>query len=418
MKRLLWVGDAACQSGFARATHKILDSLVGKWEIDVCGINYRGIPHEYPYRIWPAALLGDTFGIEMLPVMIAQRKFDVVVVMNDPWNFPEYLDILKEFRVLGIVAVDGKNIQGRKLNGLACALFWTKFGQQEAVNSGYGGPSAIIPLGVDTDVYYPQDKKLCRQMLGFNPDLIDKFIVGNVNRNQPRKRLDLTIAYFAEWVHRYERDDARLYLHVAPTGDRDGYDVVQLAEYYGVLNKLLLAQPKVWNGPSEQYMARTYNSFDVNVNTGQGEGMGLTALEGMACGVPLIAGDWSALGEWAAPAAELIPCTSQAVTIGSINVIGGVPDREEFIQAIERVYSDAQLRYDRKEAGLRLACHPNFSWPVICENFSKVLDQLLELPVRFGDAFRSAGAGRERDGREDPAVLDEIPAESGTGACR
>jgi hypothetical protein len=58
----------------------------------------------------------------------------------------------------------------------------------------------VVPLGVDTDIYKPGDKSAARKKLGIAPVKDTDFIVCNVNRNQNRKRIDLTILYFAEWI--------------------------------------------------------------------------------------------------------------------------------------------------------------------------------------------------------------------------
>jgi D-inositol-3-phosphate glycosyltransferase len=156
MRRLLWIGDAGCETGFARSTHKILETVYREWDVHVLGINYRGDPHDYPYPIYMAQRYpGDLFGIRRLQEMLQKVKPDLIVVQNDPWNFPSYMKRLGETPVVGIVAVDGKNCRGRSLNGLKHAIFWTDFGEKEAKRGGYVGTSSVIPLGVDTEIYYP-----------------------------------------------------------------------------------------------------------------------------------------------------------------------------------------------------------------------------------------------------------------------
>src|SRR5262249_53922693 len=130
---------------------------------------------------------------------------------------------------------------------------------------GYTGSSAVIPLGVDLSVYHPQDKKESRRRIKLPEKCVEGYIVGNVNRNQPRKRLDLSIRYFAKWWKGAGRpQDVFLYLHVAPTGEFS-YDVRQLASYYGVFNQLILMEPEPWYGLTEDVMVDTYNSFDVQI---------------------------------------------------------------------------------------------------------------------------------------------------------
>jgi glycosyltransferase involved in cell wall biosynthesis len=346
----------------------------------VLGINYRGDPHAYPYPIYAAGVEGDGFGIERIVWMCDLVKPDVIVVQNDPWNIPSYLKRLKAFYpsvpVIGIIAVDGKNCAGRGLNGLSLAIFWTEFGLDEARAGGYTGPAVVIPLGVDMKTYYPMDKYDARLRRGLPKELDDAFIVGNVNRNQPRKRWDLTIKYFAEWVHNGPLKDAYLYLHVAPTGDM-GIQVQALAAYYGILQRILVMEPRTFYGLPEDEMRNTYNCFDVQISTTQGEGFGLTTFEGMACGVPQIVPDWSALGELCKGSARLVPCTSTAIGPPYVNVIGGVADERMFVKEIDALYKNRALREQTALDGLARTAEDRFRWANIGEQVRLVTGHIV-----------------------------------------
>jgi glycosyltransferase involved in cell wall biosynthesis len=307
---------------------------------------------------------------------------DAVVLQNDPWNFPAYLKPLSSSKVIGIAAVDGKNCRGNDLNGLARAIFWTEFGRREAHAGGYTGDSAVIPLGVQLSTYRPIEKIEARKHFQFGRRFQNSFMVGNVNRNQPRKRMDLTIQYFAEWIKSDKVDDAYLFLHVAPTGD-SGYDCAQLAKYYGIEQRTILSEPEVWNGLKEEELAVLYSCFDVQLSTTQGEGWGLTAMEGMACGVPQVLPRWSALGEWAQGAALLVPCTTTAATPDSINVIGGVPDREETIKTLRVLYKQPRIREEYRDMGLSLVQEDRFRWENIGARYAEEIEIAVDAPAQL-----------------------------------
>lgn len=405
--KVLWIGDAACDSGFAKATHYTLDGFVkASWDIEVLGLNYRGDKHQYPYHIHPAWAGGDLFGVKRVLHVMENFPADVVVIQNDPWNIPKYVEKFNQLTrrpfLVGSIAVDGLNCMGKALNGLDHVIFWTKFAQEEAIKGGLTKPSTVIPLGVDLSIYQPFDQLKARQMLlPEHPQTHSGFWVVNVNRNQPRKRLDLTIEYFAEWVSERRIRDAYLYLHVCPTGDV-GVDCDALYGYYvrelGIPKRLILAEPDAYKGASERGMAKTYQAADVQFSTTHGEGWGLTTLEGMACGVPQVAPDWAALGDWARPAATLVPCTGRSVTWGGPNVIGGVPDKRATIEALDFLYHSKVTRERDRDRGIALANDPMFRWENIARTFEETVTH----------AFRGEPTWRRHTAGEAAAVGSQV----------
>lgn len=394
-KRLLWVGDGPdCPSGFGRATREILGRLVHDFDVTVLGINHRGDPGTVDYPVYTAAAGGDAFGVGRLIWMCQRVMPDLIVIQNDGWYFPYYIAQLRKktasfeyenpeiaaIPVVGAVAVDGLNFHGEWINDLSAAVFWTKFAESEARKGGYTGTSHVIPLGVDLNTFYPVDREpaMERQRISM---IKDKFIVGNVNRNQPRKRWDLTVRFFARWVKDYGVEDARLFLHSAPTGDVST-NIMSLVQYYGVADKVVLYTPEPFYGKADEDMRDVYNCFDVLISTTQGEGMGLPTMEAMACNVPCIVPDWAALGDWAKGAAALVPCTSTALQTFSptVNVIGGVADERAFVEALDLVYRDKQHRELIASRGFDRVSELRFRWEYVGERWANVLKEILNPP--------------------------------------
>ena len=373
--RVLWVGDACVSSGFARCTHAACDALVDAGhEVAVLGVNYWGDPHPHRYTVFPAIQPGegarDVFGAGRIGPLTDRLKPDVVVLLTDPWNVPGYyvgLDAATHKpKVAAWLAVDGDGNEGGPLNRLDGLAVWTPWAGNSLVKGGYGGGFACIPLGVEPERFRPMPKEWARQLtLGGSPNVPrDAFIVGVVGRNQTRKRLDLTLAYFAEWVHTRNVKDAWLYLHVAPTGE-NGVDIKRLATYYGIAGRTILVNPHGYRGLGDDMMLATYNSFDLYLTTSQGEGFGLPALEAMACGVPAVLPEWAAFGDWAVGAARLVPCYETAVTAPiacetGMYTVGGIPDRRETIQALDELYTDREYREEKAQQCIERAAR--FPW--------------------------------------------------------
>lgn len=390
MRKLLWIGDACYSSGFAKSTHYALQALRETYDISVLGLGYVGDAHEYQqlykmYTCWPG---GDMFGIGRIGQLA--KDMDLVVVQNDLWNVKHYLDALRasgsKIPLVAGVPVDGGNCQGYKLNGAALTVFWTEFGRLAAEAGGHTAPAMVIPHGVELETYKPFPMAAARSILHVAPDSTNKlrsdsFIVLNVNRNQYRKRMDLTIEYFCEWVKSCKVENAILMLHTCPTGDEE-YDLRQLMAYCGLPDNLVFVEPPIPHGFSEQQLMLEYNCADVVVTTTQGEGFGLTTLEAMACGKPVIYPYWAALPEVVGGAGVGVPCTSFAVTPtkgGSghfINTIGGVADKHLFMAALQRVYTDHEFRQTLGEAARVRAEEEQFKWENVGARWVEALNRV------------------------------------------
>jgi len=383
-KVILWIGDAVSQTGFARVTHSICGQLhaSGDWDVNVLGINYSGDPHTYPYKIFPAILGGDVWGIGRAMGLIRNLKPDVVLIINDPWNVSQYLQAIEaNVPVVAYMPVDAPNqMAGRSLNTLQRAIAYTQFGRKHLLLGGYSGRCDVVPHGVDTAIYHPMPKDEAINKLTLTSKIKPgSFITGVVARNQPRKRLDLTIqAWTKWWINSGQPRNAYLYMHT--TMQDIGWNVLQLATYYGINEQFIVTNPKMTlqNCLLEQNLKLVYNAFDVQLHTSLGEGWGLTAHEGMACGVPQIMPKYAALAEWAEGAAHFVPVTSYEVTHNAINTIGGVIDFHGTVDAIDKFYTDKDgIRARYRALGLARATEPRFNWATIAEQFNSILTETI-----------------------------------------
>jgi D-inositol-3-phosphate glycosyltransferase len=373
---LLWCGDSpTAPTGFGRVTQNVLSQLRQDWAVGVLGINYEGDPHQYPYPIYPAILGGDLYGLRRFGTLAERTRPDVIVILNDTWIAARFAEIPVEAPLVAYMPVDAPNQPDlSSLNRLAHAVFYTEFGIAEARRAGYTGPATVIPHGVDTGVYRPVERGEALERLGLRDKLPpDVVIIGNVNRNQPRKRLDLTIRLFARWVDEYQiSSNVRLLLHCARQDI--GPDLAGLAQYYGVRDRLIWTNPhnSSMTGIAEELMPCVYGVIDIQVTTTLGEGWGLTTHEGMACGVPQLAPDWSALGEWARGAAVLVPVTGHHGLDG-VPTIGGVVDEGRFVKELDRLYRHREYRAFVGDRCLERAREPRFQWTEIGRQFDAVL---------------------------------------------
>jgi glycosyltransferase involved in cell wall biosynthesis len=418
---ILWSGDANCSTGFARCTHAACDALhAAGHDVKVLGLNFYGDPTPYPYDIFPCVQPldhgKDNFGVNRLPFLVDRIRPDVICLLNDPWNAPAYTAILDSYfkdepslipPICAWLAVDAKNIHGRPLNRLDHVMVWTEFAENELRAGGYEGSMSIVPLGVDHGTFYPRDKVESRKVVfeALSQPLPDNaFIVGVVGRLQLRKRIDLAIQAFAYWIKRFNVPNAYLYLHLAPTGDT-GCNIRSLTRYYGIEGRVLISEPHIGHGVEESVLPLIYSSFDVSLTATQGEGWGLCQLESLACGVPVIAPDWSALGKdgWGGDAIFRIPCNSTALTAPMNSLaytIGGVPDCESMVQALDFFYTQPHLGNLYRKRGL--ACAAQFSW----QRTGAMVVSELEGVVGRNSAAKMTSSTLETE------VVDSLPTEA------
>jgi glycosyltransferase involved in cell wall biosynthesis len=371
--RLLWIGDALVPTGFATVTHAVLNHLQHDWEIVVSGVNYDGGDHELPYRVMPARQGGDMWGMNRFHDLCTEFDPAAVVINNDWWNVAQFAKIAPAgVPVIGYMPVDGGNLDPaamEELNKLHAAVWYTGFGHREACAAGFTGQRQIIPHGIDTEMFRPSDRHAARQILDLEVPS-NAFLVGNINRNQPRKRLDLTIQIFAAWIKQHRIPNAHLLLHCA---QKDiGWDLRRVAAYYGVADRLILTGAEDMRDLQEAgRMKHIYNSLDVQMTTTLGEGWGLTTMEGMACGIPQIVPDASALGEWAAPAVK-IPC-SRTLFHPEINTTGALVDEAPFVAALQWLYQSKATRSRLAAQGLEHVRSEAFRWDTVAGQFHDLL---------------------------------------------
>ena len=310
MAKILYCGDAFVETGFGRVAENLLPALAEHYEVVVMATNYHADPHDEArkYRVYPAMTHGtDPFGSHRIAEIVQKEKPDLIWVTNDFWiaiNLWEQIKDLKEalgFKFFCYTPIDSYGIYPETIpataewDGLAT---YTEFGAKELKIAGYTKHIDVVGHGTDFTKFFPMNKKACREELGVPQDV---FVVFNGNRNQPRKRIDLTIKGFIEFAK--DKPDARLWLHM---GKKDmGWDLVPLFKRvardagYDATGKFILTSPSFSTDnclPIEQ-LNKVYNAVDIGVNTCIGEGWGLVNTEHAATGVAQLVPDHTSLKE-------------------------------------------------------------------------------------------------------------------------
>ena len=308
MAKILYCGDAAVQTGFGRVAENLLPELAKEHEVVVLAVNWWGDPHDMPFKMYPAHAGGsDPFGSHRIQELLIKERPDIVFAVNDIWILNKLWQVakpLKEqlgFKWYGYFPTDSYGFfpevfeDCKEWDGMAT---YTQFGLEEVRKAGCKLPCDVIPHGINTSTFFPVNRQEAREAMGLPQDL---FFVFNGNRNQPRKRIDLTIKGFIQFA--LDKPDARLWLNM---GKKDqGWDIIPLFKRmardmgYDATGKLVLTSKDfdVTNCPSVERLNLIYNACNVGVNTCIGEGWGLVNFEHAATGTAQIVPDHTSLKE-------------------------------------------------------------------------------------------------------------------------
>jgi len=209
-----------------------------------------------------------------------------------------------------------------------------------------------LPHGIDTSVFYERDRAQCRLKFGSitgarllinTPQLSSimesEVLVGIVATNQARKDWALAAEIVAILSHVHK---IRLWIHT-DTLERN-WSIPALLADYSLLDKTMISLGYL----SDDSMAQAYSACDVTLGVGAGEGMGYPLLESLACGTPVIHGNY-------AGGAEVVPYEMRVEPIAY---------HAEGLYACARPVFKASDWVDRalQFAGQRAHLDPQYDW--------------------------------------------------------
>ena len=202
---------------------------------------------------------------------------------------------------------------------------------------------AVIPCGVDTDLFRPGDRAAARRALGVGGEPLLLY----VGRLAPIKGLDTLLMALACFR---ERDASARLLIVGGEADEAGTDATSpLARRAAELG---LADAVTFVGPQPQdSLARYYTAADATVLPSYYESFGMVALEAMACASPVVASRVGGL--------------QTTVRDGVTGFLVPEGDACALAAGIERLLADRDLAWRIGREGVRWAAQHR--WPCVAE---------------------------------------------------
>lgn len=261
------------------------------------------------------------------------------------------------------------------------AIAMSKFGQQQVKNY-HKLDTGYIPHAIDINLYRPLNE-IERQNIKIKYGILNKFVVGCVARNQPRKMLDRTIKAFA--LFSKEKEDVVLVLHLDPLDKAAIFDMNILIKELNIANKVLYTGTRYFNGFTYNEMVEVYNMFDVFCLLTSGEGFGIPFIEAMGCEIPIICTDYTTGKELVIDdgrCGELVKIGESDIEImntltGNWNVERAIADINDGAEKLNKLYYNKDLRYIYGKEGRRKVMK-YYNWENVIPQWDRLFKNLMD----------------------------------------
>lgn len=227
--------------------------------------------------------------------------------------------------------------------------------EMETLRQFYDQPRrySTIPLGYDSNIFRPLDKKSCRKELKLP---LDTFIALYAGRFSEEKGvLELLHTYAEGRQSNHLPSSALIFMGCRPAADEQLMlsKMRQILEHCDCADEILLLPVQ-----ERELVVRYMNAADVCVFPSFREHFGTAAVEAMACGVPVITSD---VGGY-----------KSTVPHGKAGFRVPVGNRETLQETLVAIAKDADLRRD---LGNHAAIHAveHFTWERIAQQLKEIL---------------------------------------------
>jgi len=328
------------------------------------------------------------FAFSELPSVINSEKPDIVFIYNDISVVCSYIEEIRKsiqnrfFKIwayLDIVYKSPPQQMINILNGDVERIFcFTKTWKEELKNNGITRPVDIMNHGIDSKMIRPIPRELARQSLGLPKEIT---LFTSLNKNIPRKRLDILVIAFAKLITRFPIKPLYM-LIVADVGNRGGFSLFDIfarevklnggaLEHLG--NRLLITSKDTCYRDEDVNIL--YNCGDIGVSCAEGEGFGLCTFEQMSLGIPQIVPDINGYTEYCNDDnAILVKPSMRYYVPQAYNTVTGeahMVNSEDVSKAMEKYAFDENLRKIHGKLGKEKVSE--YTWSNCCATFIKRL---------------------------------------------
>ena len=326
----------------------------------------------------------DGYGTqEMIRSIIRTERPDILWFMTDPRFYPWLWEIEDEIRSL--IPMVYYHVWDNKpyphynkiwYDSTDLIVTISKVTQDIVENVAPDVESIYHPHAVNPEFYKPLSMEDISELRSKSNISDDKFVVFWNSRNARRKQSATLIHWFKEFLDKVGHDKARLIMHTEPS-DPNGPNLVANINMLGLTNGEVQFSTQKLDFPE---LAGLYNIADTTVCISDAEGFGLSTLESLSCGTPIIVNMTGGLQEQVTDGKDwfgvgIEPC-SKAV-IGSQEIPYIFEDRinkDKFIEALVNLYEMSKEERQALGAKGRQHVEKNYNF----EEYGKKWDQILK----------------------------------------
>lgn len=291
---------ALSTSGVGTQSRHLFNGLVekGNWTIRQFGAalkhnDYRTVVVNEDFIIKPIDGFGNK---DMLRITLATERPDGLFIFTDPRFFIWLFEIEDEVHQICPIAWwhvwDNKpypefNDNFYKATDLINCHSHHTYSQ---IVEKYPNKTNFIPHAIPKSIFY----KMSKEEIDYHKSIIlgeenkDAFIAIWVNRNAKRKRPSDVLASWKMFLEKEEKEKGKresiLIMHTDPK-DQEGPDLFSVVEMLGIKEHVYFSTDRM----EFEKVNVLYNISDVCINISFAEGFGLSTLESMQAGTPIIA---------------------------------------------------------------------------------------------------------------------------------
>lgn len=261
--------------------------------IDMFGLSGGIQKDDLGYKHYP--IMDHVTGSDAMLHHAAHFKADIIITLQDIWTLNP-MDLQQAHNFIPWLPIDYDPVPKAILQNARFAnriIAMSKFGQRQLQENGLS--STYIPHHVDTNIFFPQDKKKRKMEVKIDPNM---FIFGMVSANKdllPRKSFGHVLEAFKRFHDRHE--NSLLYIHTDPD-QPGGYPIRVHAEALGLTPCIGFPDKYKWKFDiPKSEMNQIMNTFDCLLSPSSTEGFCIPVIEAQATGTPVIVNDYTSMPE-------------------------------------------------------------------------------------------------------------------------